>query len=398
MSTTSELDSSRAPTLGSLTDNEQHEALVRSLLDFVPEGITVAFGPDAVIYTVSRHGLDLIQRSDAEVTKIGAQKHPEAWQVYELDGKTIVPGDRLPLTRACRGEEVRGVQLLIRRSDGNLFPILCNAGPIRSKDGEVIGGVIAWRDISDMQKLLHDAQVARAEAEAATRSRDMFMAKLSHDLRTPLQSVLGWLKIAKSRMDDPAQLKRAFEVIERNTRTQARLIDDLLDQNRIASGNLQLSLERTSVAEVVTAGVESLQPLASERGVAVIADFGSAVDVHVNADATRLHQVMCNLISNAIKFSPRDSEVRVLLRRQVESVVIEVQDEGIGIAADHLGNIFEPFWQAPGGQDRGGLGLGLSIVRHLVQAHAGEISVASGGIGLGSTFRVTLPLFEDLVA
>lgn len=368
---------------------------MRAIMDHVPEGITVAFGRDAVIHSVSKHGLCLIAKSKESVTRIGAAEHPAAWQVYQLDRQTPVDAQDLPLTRACRGETVRDEELFIRDSTGRMFPVLCNAGPIHSVSGEVIGGIIAWRDCTRMHELLTeksqlvvDAVAARAEADAANRAKDEFLAKLAHELRNPLSSVKGWTEVARRKIDSPVDVRRALDVIDSNTDVQRRLIEDLLDLNRIVSGSISVEKVALPLDLVVQRAVDAMRVIGDTRGVRLAL---RAPHVQVLGDPARLHQVFTNLLGNAIKFSPRGSEVRVDLELRGSEAVVRVTDHGTGLTQEEMGKVFEPFWQASTGQTEGGLGLGLAIVRSLTELHGGRVRLSSDGLGLGCVFEVVIP-------
>jgi PAS domain S-box-containing protein len=241
-------------------------------------------------------------------------------------------------------------------------------------------------------RLLASEQQARAESDDANRAKDEFLATLSHELRTPLTSMLGWVRMLRSARLDTDQRTRALETIERNTRLQAKLIDDLLDVSRIVAGKIKVEQQRVDLGAVVADVVQSLRGEADGAG--VILDVTLAPDVPpVIGDATRLQQVVGNLLSNAIKFTPPGGRVAVVLHAEDARVRLVVQDSGAGIAADLLPHVFDRFLQGDGSRTRGrgGLGLGLAIARHLVELHGGAIVAASEGPGRGATFTVELP-------
>jgi signal transduction histidine kinase/DNA-binding response OmpR family regulator len=242
-------------------------------------------------------------------------------------------------------------------------------------------------------KLLIREQAARADAEQANRTKDEFLATLSHELRTPLSAILGWTHLVRTGKLDEPQFNRAFETIERNARSQSQLIDDLLDVSRIITGKLQIELRQVDLTPVVEAAFEAVRPAFEAKGIDFQID-ADAPPCFVLGDATRLQQVLWNLFSNAVKFTPQGGQVRVEMNRCDPAVEITVRDSGIGIKADFLPYIFDRFRQADGSTTRahGGLGLGLSIVKHLVQLHQGYVKVESAGPNQGSTFKVTLPL------
>jgi PAS domain S-box-containing protein len=240
-------------------------------------------------------------------------------------------------------------------------------------------------------RLLAREQTARADFEAANRSKDDFLATLSHELRTPLTAMLGWVRMLRGARLNPEQAARALETIERNTLWQAKLIDDLLDVSRIISGKMQLERQPVEVGAVVGAAMEALRRDAEAKGVAldIVLEPGAAV---VNGDPVRLAQVVANLVSNAIKFTPAGGRVTVELSRSDNQVVIRVRDTGAGIEAGLLPHVFDRFRQGQHGRGAGGLGLGLAIVRHIVTLHGGTVTAHSEGTGRGAVFAVTLPL------
>ena len=241
-------------------------------------------------------------------------------------------------------------------------------------------------------QLLLSERAARAEAEHANRTKDEFLATLSHELRTPLSAILGWSHLVRSGNLDEPQMSRAIETIERNARAQSQLIDDLLDVSRIITGKLQIEPEPVDLCSVIQTAIDSVRPAFEAKAIQFETDMESGA-CSVSGDANRLQQIFWNLFSNAIKFTPQGGQVRVGVRRRGPRVNISVSDSGIGISAEFLPYIFDRFRQADGSTTRvhGGLGLGLSIVKHLVQLHQGSVEVESEGIDKGATFIVSFP-------
>jgi|EndMetStandDraft_3_1072993.scaffolds.fasta_scaffold60384_2 signal transduction histidine kinase len=239
-----------------------------------------------------------------------------------------------------------------------------------------------------------EAEAAREEAEAANRIKDDFLATLSHELRTPLHAIIGWVALLRTRPLDDEGRKRALEVVERNAKAQAALIEDLLDVSRITLGQLQLTWGSIDLAPVVSSAVESIRPTAETKGIAIEADVAIDPDRTVRGDATRLQQVFWNLLSNAVKFTPAGGQVTVRARIADGGAEVEVTDTGRGISAEFLPRMFDRFRRADrssSGVDRG-LGLGLAIARQLVELHGGTLTAASPGLNQGATFVVTLPV------
>jgi signal transduction histidine kinase/DNA-binding response OmpR family regulator len=242
-------------------------------------------------------------------------------------------------------------------------------------------------------RLLVREQTARAEAEAANRNKDEFLATLSHELRTPLTAILGWSHLLRSKKLDETDTDRAIDTIERNAKSQSELIDDLLDVSRIITGKLQIDRAAIDLANVIDAAYDAVRPAAEAKDIR----FGLAIEPArslVMGDQNRLQQVFWNLFSNAVKFTPRGGQVDVRSSVENGQVRISVADTGIGISEDFLPFIFDRFRQADGSTTRehGGLGLGLAIVRHLMDLHQGSIEVASDGKNRGSTFTIVLPM------
>jgi signal transduction histidine kinase/DNA-binding response OmpR family regulator len=249
---------------------------------------------------------------------------------------------------------------------------------------------------SERAEMLARAQAARAEAEEANRLKDEFLATVSHELRAPLNAMLGWVTLARGGSLDKESKARALGAVERNARTQKKLIDDLLDVSSIIVGNMSLELAPTDLASVIELAVESVRPAAEAKGVSLQTDLAPMVDLF-QLDRNRFQQAVWNLVHNAVKFTPSGGEVKVSLKYFARQAEIEVVDTGIGIAPEFLPLVFDRFRQADGSITRkhGGLGLGLAIVRSLVEMHGGTVDVESAGLGQGSTFRIRLSLPPD---
>jgi PAS domain S-box-containing protein len=288
---------------------------------------------------------------------------------------------------------------------------VCREFPMLAPDGRRI--TLEWRisahiephvsmavatDISERllieqqrQQLLDRERVARGEAEQVSRMKDDFIAVLSHELRAPLNAIMGWTHVLQKRGGSEETL-RGLAAIERNGHMQARMIADLLDMSRLNLGKLPLSLETLDPAEAIIAALNAMRPSIDENNNELLVDIAPPYRA-IRVDGSRLQQIVWNLLSNAIKFSPRGGKIRIALTEENAGLHIRISDEGQGIAPDFLPLVFDRFSQSTGGSNRrrGGLGLGLSIVKQLVEAHGGSVSVESAGVGQGASFDIWLP-------
>jgi signal transduction histidine kinase len=248
-------------------------------------------------------------------------------------------------------------------------------------------------EVQAVRELNERLEAAREEAEAANRVKDEFLATLSHELRTPLTAIFGWARMLSAGGLDEAAARRGIESIERNAKAQSQLIEDILDVSRITSGKLRLEVRPVNLADVVEEAIDAVLPAAEAKGVRLRRVLDSEENI-VSGDPARLQQVVWNLLSNAVKFTPRGGRIQIRLERTDSHAEVVVSDTGQGIRPDVLPHVFERFTQADSSSTRtyGGLGLGLSIVRHLVEMHGGTVEAESAGEGLGATFTVRLPL------
>jgi signal transduction histidine kinase/CheY-like chemotaxis protein len=245
-------------------------------------------------------------------------------------------------------------------------------------------------------QLLVRAERARAEAEAANRIKDEFLATLSHELRTPLTSLLGWSSVLREARRDQKVLSQGLDAIDRNARVQAQLIDDLLDVSRIVSGKLNLDVRPLDISSVTRAAINVVRPAADAKSITL--DYWAEPGLGaISADSARLHQIVWNLLSNAVKFTPQGGKITIRIEQERSHAKVTVQDTGQGIDREFLPRVFDRFRQADSSTTRsfGGLGLGLAIVRHLVELHGGTVSAESDGAGKGATFSATFPLLAD---
>ena len=245
----------------------------------------------------------------------------------------------------------------------------------------------------DRKALLANEQASRREAEAANRAKDLFLATLSHEMRTPLNAIVGWLSILRHEDAETRHFQEGLKVIERNTMAQVQLIDDLLDVSRIVSGKLRVDIRPCELADVINAGVNVMRTAAEARGITLNVRLDPSASGAL-CDSVRIQQVVWNLVSNAVKFTPKGGRVDVTLSREESSFQIQVSDTGQGISPDLLPHVFDRFRQADSSTRRrfAGLGLGLSIVKYIVEAHGGTVEATSPGEGKGSTFTVRLPI------
>lgn len=309
------------------------------------------------------------------------------------------------LGRVRRGQAVEHFETVRVRKDGQRVEISLTVSPVRDEAGRIVGASKIARDISERKRfereraeLLARERAARAAAETASRSKDEFLAVLSHELRTPLNAVLGWVRMLRAGTLDPPTAERGLAVIERSTHSLGQLVSDLVDVSRIVAGRMSLNRAPVDLVPVVRSVLESLRPAAQARRIGLSAELPGA-PVPLVGDADRLQQVVWNLVSNAVKFTPEGGRVEVRLDRAGARARLVVADTGQGIAPDFLPHLFERFRQADSGSTRAhaGLGLGLAIVRHLVELHGGTVTAASPGPGQGATFAVELPVTADAV-
>jgi len=286
------------------------------------------------------------------------------------------------------------------RKDGTRFWGSGILTALRDETGQLHGFLKVIRDFTECKRaeservqLLEQAQAAQRAAEAATRAKDEFIAVVSHELRNPLNAILGWTRLMRTRKLDEVTLNRAFETIERNAKAQAQLIEDLLDLSRIVKGNLRLDMDSVSLSSVIEAAIETMQPVAEDKGIDLEMIL-PLVTAEISGDFSRLQQVLCNLLANAIKFTPAGGRIQLWLECTGSEVHVRVRDTGVGIRQEFLPYVFEAFRQdhTASPKSQVGVGIGLAIARHLVELQGGTIGVESQGAGQGATFTVTLPI------
>jgi len=256
---------------------------------------------------------------------------------------------------------------------------------------------ISQAAVEERQVLLAQERIARTEVERLSEMKDEFLATLSHELRTPLSAILGWSELLLYKTKAEGEIRTGLEVIERNARAQVQLIEDLLDMSKITSGKISLDMQPVNAVSFINAAMETIRPAANIKGIFFETQLNPNAGL-VSGDQDRLQQVMWNLLSNAVKFTPDDGKVQVMLERIDSHILIKVIDTGIGIPPGFLPHVFDRFRQADASTTRryGGLGLGLSIVKHLVELHGGTVEVMSHGDGSGTTFSVRLPLLATM--
>jgi PAS domain S-box-containing protein len=288
----------------------------------------------------------------------------------------------------------RNVRLTPRSASGEVIPTSLNASALRDVDGKVIGAIGILRDMRSYEQVVRDLVESRRELDAASQAKDLFLAMVSHELRTPLTAMLGWARLLRTGLLDEATAVGGVKVIEQNTKLLAQLIDDLLDVSRIVAGKFRLELRTVDPVAVIEAAINTVQALADAKSISLKAVLDPSAGPIVG-DAERLQQVVWNLLSNAIKFTAPQGRIDLRLERVETRARITVQDSGKGIDLALLPHVFDRFRQGEDLRRGGGLGLGLTIVRHIVDAHQGTVRAASEGEGRGATFTVELPLLPQ---
>jgi PAS domain S-box-containing protein len=373
---------------------EQHELLE----------VTLASIGDAVIATDIEGKVNFINPTAEALTgwTMAEAVHKPIHEIFPIINEDTRAAVESPFTAVIEKGAVVGLAnhtALINR-DGREIPVEDSGAPIRDTDGQIIGVIIVFHDVSERRRvekerarLLQSEQSARAEAEAAGRLKDEFLATVSHELRTPLSAILGWAAMLKSGAMNEETLRNALEVIERNARAQAEIIDDILDVSRIITGKLRIDSNAVELAPLIRHAVETLRPAALAKSIRLEASLDEN-GAFVVGDSDRLQQIIWNLVSNAIKFTPAGGDIEIRLEQVDSHAEIKISDNGAGISREFLPFVFERFRQNDASTTRahGGLGLGLAIVRHLVEMHGGTVTAESRGEGKGSTFTVRLPL------
>lgn len=368
--------------------DQQLQALVQGIRDYA-------------IYTLSPDGRISSWHPGAERMK-GYTALEAIGMPYE---NLFVPEDRArgrpaaEMALAARDGEFKGEAVRLRK-DGSTFDAAMVLTALRGPQGELRGFLKLTQDITErrrhdrrLEEALHEAHRARAEAERASHSKGEFLATISHELRTPLSAILGWAHLLHREDGDPAIRAQGLATISRNARIQVQLIEDLLDMNRIESGQLRLDLQPVDLAGAVASAVDSALPGANAKGLVLRSHIDASLG-RVFGDPGRLQQVVGNLLSNAIKFTPAGGHIEVTLAREGEGARLSVGDDGQGIEPAFLDRVFDRFQQQDATTTRrhGGLGIGLAVVRHLVQLHGGQVHADSAGPGRGAQFTVWLPL------
>lgn len=361
----------------------ESEAFSRNILDSTADCIKV-MDTEGRILSMNSPGMKLFDVRDFEMVK--GKRWVDLWP-HEM--RTVVEN----AVETARSGESGRFQGPCTTAGGVLKWWDVIISPLRDADGVVNRLTATSRDMTGLRRAQEEMQAAHQEAERQSRIKDEFLATLSHELRTPLQSILGWTQILRAGDCDAGELAQALEVIDRNAEAQTRIIEDLLDMNRILSGKIRLDVQRLNLAEVVEEAVDSVKPAALARQIRL----QSIIDPlarHVSGDPNRLRQIFWNLLTNAIKFTAPGGAVRITLERVNSHLEVSVADTGEGIDPEFLPHVFERFRQGDASTTRrhSGVGLGLAIVKHLVELHGGNVRAKSGGRSQGSVFTVFLPL------
>jgi signal transduction histidine kinase len=377
-----------------VTERKRAEEVLRNqqrwlerLLDLAPSPmLLVELGSGRVIF-VNRAG-EALTDGLRPMREVAGGEDPDFYYT-EAEGRRVAP-DELPAALAAQGERLEALQLDWHTPAGTRS-LLVSSDVLPATAGHTATAILVLQDVTALKRI-------EAELRAAHRVKDEFLATLSHELRTPLSPILGWAGMMRSERLDPATRTRGVEAILRNATLQARLVDDLLDVSAIVSGKIRLHLQPVDLAEIVREATDAIRPAAMAKRIQLEVAPGPG-DVRVSADPDRLRQVVSNLLSNAVKFTPTGGAVTAALDSAPGAIELVVRDTGEGISPEFLPHVFERFRQADSTTTRryGGLGIGLALVRHLVEMHGGSVRAESEGPGRGSAFRVRLPALAPVL-
>ena len=372
----------------------ESEARFRHLAETIPQ-LAWAAQPDGHIFWYNRRWYEYTGTTPEQM---------EGWGWQQVHDPAMLPAVLERWRTSIATGQPFDMEFPLRGADRAFRPFLTRVAPLRDEAGQVVQWFGTNTDVTEQrraaeerERLLAGERAARAESERQSRMKDEFLATLSHELRTPLNAILGWSQILRAggggTAHDADDVRQGLEVIERNARAQTKIIEDLLDMSRIIAGKVRLDVQRVPLAPAIEAAVETVRPAAVAKGVRLQV----VLDPHagpVSADPARLQQVFWNLLSNSVKHTGRGGRVQVLLERVNSHLEVSVIDDGEGVSPEFLPHVFDRFRQADSSTTRrhGGLGLGLSIVKQLVELHGGTVRAKSPGVGKGATFTVTLPL------
>ncbi len=379
---------------------EFEQQLLKAVLQQMPAGAIVAEAPSGKVLLSNKQAQAIWNETIAEEHNLEEYR---LFQGVHPDGRPYQPQE-FPMSRAIAfGETVMDEEIEIPLTNGHSQILCLSAKPVKNLAGRIVAGVVMFYDISDRklaerqrEELLLREQEARRQAEAASRMKDEFLAIVSHELRSPLNAILGWSRLLRRRKLNPEKMAQALESIERNAEMQTQLIEDLLDISRIIRGKIRLYLRPLQLIPAIESAINTVRPTAEIKKIKLVTTLDPGVGL-VSADGDRLQQVIWNLLSNAVKFTAEGGRVEICLERVENWIQIRIIDTGIGIEPEFLPYMFERFRQADSKTTRshGGLGLGLAIVRNLVELHGGHIFAQSPGPGKGSTFVVQLPRLQE---
>lgn len=353
------------------------------LLQHIPAGVVFAELPSGRVMLRNRQSHDIL----GPLPVMSAESY-QASTGFRADGSRVEPHE-WPLARALRGETVHRDEILYERADGRKTWLRVDAAPVRDSEQTIVGGVAAFYDINKERAMTTENARLYREAQEANQAKDDFFAAVTHELRTPMTAIMGWARLLKMENLDNPEAIEAVEAITSSAKLQAQLVDDLLDVSRIATGKLSLKPELLAVNGVVSEAVLAAQPVAESRGLRLRINLRD--DATINADRGRMRQIVGNLMSNAMKFTPDGGLIEITSSTNGGFATIVVHDSGRGIEPSLLPHVFDRFRQARNAE-QGGLGLGLTIVKHLVELHGGEVRAESEGPGKGAAFTVRLPL------
>ena len=365
-------------------DLADHAARLEAIVDQANDSVLVVDAEGRIIFT-NAVGQRLLSPSSSSET---AAERAQRLEFRAVDGK-VLSAERLPSKLAIAGITVSDMELTIATAGGRRR-LAAKAHPLRDANGAIYAAVVTLKDVTEDVRIREELERARETAEEANRLKDEFIAALSHELRTPLQPILGWTEVLRRHGSLDDVTTQALEAIRRNIRQQVRLVDDLLDLSRIVHGKFQLRFESFDLRDHVRSAAEPFEETAALRRVRLTMTL-PPTPVTMWGDGVRVQQIASNLIANAVKFTPPGGHIGVHLVASEGEALLEVEDTGDGIAPEDMPVIFEAFRQG-GSRRRGGLGIGLDLVKRLTELHGGTVEVYSEGSGYGARFQVRLPL------